>query len=178
MNNINFTPFPTLETERLILRPINISDDKEIFFMRSDKEMNKYIARDLGKDISEAHAFIEKMNNFIANNISILWAIQLKGDSTLIGTICLWNFTEDKYIGEVGYDLMPDFQGKGIMDETMKAVTNYGFNSLQLRAIEAYTQKGNILSRKLLDNNHFTWHKERKDEGFPLNLIYVLNTFH
>ena len=175
MNKINFTPFPTLTTERLILRPINMSDDKEIFFTRSDKEMNKFIARDFAKDISEAHTFIEKMNNFIAKNISIMWAIQLKENPTLIGTICLWNFSKDKYTAEVGYGLIPDFYKKGIMDETLKAVTNYGFNTLELRAIEAYTQKGNMPSRKLLDNNNFTWHKERKDEGFPLNLIYVLN---
>ncbi len=47
MLNINFSHFPTLESERLMLRRADFNDVNEIFEMRSDPEMMKYIPRPL-----------------------------------------------------------------------------------------------------------------------------------
>jgi len=47
---LNFNPFPFLSTERLNLRRISDEDDKEIFFLRSDKEMLQFLDRDPAPD--------------------------------------------------------------------------------------------------------------------------------
>jgi ribosomal-protein-alanine N-acetyltransferase len=49
MMTINFNPFPNLETERLLLRRVNNNDVNEIFVLRSDTEIMKYIPRPLVK---------------------------------------------------------------------------------------------------------------------------------
>jgi ribosomal-protein-alanine N-acetyltransferase len=49
MMTINFNPFPNLETERLLLRRVNNNDVNEIFVLRSDTEIMKYIQRPLVK---------------------------------------------------------------------------------------------------------------------------------
>ena len=54
MHKIDFTPFPVLETERYILRQLSLSDDNEIFILRSDKEVNKYLDRPIAKTIEDA----------------------------------------------------------------------------------------------------------------------------
>ena len=58
MTSRNFTPFPVLKTERLILRQLISSDDKEIFALRSNDNVNKYLDRKPSKSIDDAKNFI------------------------------------------------------------------------------------------------------------------------
>ncbi len=97
----NFSPFPELKTERLMLRQLTEDDTQDIFFLRTDEGVNRYIERPKPGDIIGARDFILKTNNGIKQNEMIDWAITLKDAQKLIGTICLWNFSEDKTRAEV-----------------------------------------------------------------------------
>ncbi len=172
---MNFTPFPEIETERLVLRQLIPSDAAVIQFLRSDPEVNKFIVRPTAETLEDALAFIKKVNTGIENNENIYWCIANKlAPSKMLGSISLWHFSEDKLTGEVGYDLHTDSQAKGIMTEALKAVLNYGFKDLQLQTIEAYTQFENKASIKLLKKQGFNLLPDRKDEGFPKNIIFSL----
>jgi ribosomal-protein-alanine N-acetyltransferase len=109
-----------LKTERLTLRQLRSSDDKEIFALRSNDNVNKYLDRKPSKSIDDAKNFIQTINENIQRNDSIYWAITLNGTDKLIGTICLFDFSEDNSKAEIGYELLPDFQGKGIMQEALQ----------------------------------------------------------
>ena len=63
MCKINFTPFPNLTTERLILRQVEIEDENEIFLLRSDSKVNKYLDRSIAKTIDDTWQFINKTND-------------------------------------------------------------------------------------------------------------------
>ena len=152
---INFNPFPTLTTERLLLRKLSIYDANEIYFLRSDERVNKYIDRPRAASLEDAYNFINKINHDIENNECIDWAITFKDDSELIGSICLWNFAIEENKTEVGYELLPDFQRKGIAQEALSAVINFGFEVMKLKTIEAYTHKENLQSTKLLEKFNF-----------------------
>jgi len=175
MSKINFTHFPVLTTERLTLRCLELSDDKQLFMLRSHKIVNKYIVRPQQKDIKEIRAFISKINNGINNNEWIYWVISLKENPTLIGTICLWNFSEDKTVAEIGYELDPAFQGKGIMSEALNNIIEFGFKNIKLIAIEAYTHKNNDDSTKLLQKYDFIQDEERIDKENSDNIIFTLS---
>jgi [ribosomal protein S5]-alanine N-acetyltransferase len=125
---MNFTPFPNLFTERLSLRQMNNNDEEEIFLLRSDERVLQYIDIPKAETIDDARKFIDKINGFILNNESILWAISLKNSTTLIGTICFWNIDKENSVAETGYILHPDLQGKGIMQEALQKIIDYGFN--------------------------------------------------
>jgi [ribosomal protein S5]-alanine N-acetyltransferase len=62
MLHINFTPFPNLATERLVLRKLTIKDAKEIMLLRSNEQVNKFIERTKSIDLNEAKKFIKKIN--------------------------------------------------------------------------------------------------------------------
>jgi ribosomal-protein-alanine N-acetyltransferase len=151
----NFSPFPALQTKRLSLRKLSLDDAEEIFALRSNDEVNKFIDRAKAKDVDEAIAFINKVNISIANNNSIYWVICYRENPKLIGTICLWNINEKLYKAEVGYELIPEYQGKGIATEALSVVINYGFDEMMLGTIEAYTHKENMASTKLLEKFNF-----------------------
>ena len=116
---LNFTPFPRLTTQRLLLRKLTIKDAKEIMILRSDEQVNKFLDRPKSGNITDAEKFIEKINNGIDNNQSIYWVITLTNSDALIGTICLWNISSESDNAEIGYELHPDFQGKGLMQEAI-----------------------------------------------------------
>lgn len=171
---MKFIPFPELTTDRLLLRQTVKTDAKEIFFSRSDKEMNKYIRRNPPANIKEAEDFVEKITSGQENGENINWSITLKGNPKMIGSICLWNFSPDKKIAEVGYDLHTNFQGQGIMDEALKRILDFGFKTLELDHIEAFTHYRNESSKRLLVKNHFLHIEDRKDEDDPNNSIFEL----
>jgi len=174
MRELKITTFPVLETERLILRQVNEADANELFFLRSSTEVGKYIARDPQKNIDETITFIEKTRRDMIDSKAIPWAITLKNNNKLIGTLSLHNFHEDNSVAEVGYDLNPEFQKKGIMSEALKTVISYGFQKLEFSRIEAFTQIENESSKLLLVKNKFQLHPTRIDEGFPKNIIFEL----
>lgn len=85
----------------------------------------------------------------------ITWAITLKEDTKLIGTICFWNIQKEHYRAEIGYVLHPDFQRKGIMQEAIAEVIKFGFQVMKLHSIEANTNPNNTSSIRLLERNKF-----------------------
>ncbi|RLD80474.1 MAG: N-acetyltransferase [Bacteroidetes bacterium] len=171
MKKLYFTPFPTLKTERLVFRQLEEADNKEIFFLRSDDEVNKYIDRLRPKNLDEASEFISKINNGIVENEWIYWAITLKDKPKLIGTICLWNISKEKTIAELGYELNPEFHGQGIMNEALNHILDYGFQKGGLKKIEAFTHRDNHKSTTLLFKNNFIHDVGRKDKGNKNNII-------
>ena len=155
MTGKNFTPFPVLRTERLILRQLVSSDDKEIFALRSNDNVNKYLDRKPSKSIDDAKNFIKTINENIQRNDSVYWAITLNGTDKLIGTICLFNFCDDNLKTELGYELLPDFQQKGIMQEATSKVIDFAIQHIGLHSIEAYTHCENQRSTRLLEKLNF-----------------------
>lgn len=166
-----FRQFPAMETERLLLRKCNESDIPVLFFLRSDPSVNQFIKRAKPKNIQEIKEFIQRINDGMLEGKNINWCITLKEDPTMIGNICLWNFSEDRKTAEVGYDLHPDYHGKGLMTEAIKKIIQFGFQQLKLYNIDAYTQKNNLPSIQLLRKNGFHPSPTKSDIDNPLNMV-------
>jgi [ribosomal protein S5]-alanine N-acetyltransferase len=167
MLQINFNTFPLLSTEKLVLRQTISNDESELFALRSDKRVMKYIDRPLAESIADATEMIQKINEDLNNNAGITWAITLKSDLKLIGTIGYWRIFKEHYRAEIGYLLHPDHQGKGIMQEALTAVLDYGFTVMKLHSVEANINPDNAASMKLLERNKFI-----KEAYFKENFYY------
>ncbi|WP_415328306.1 GNAT family N-acetyltransferase [Chryseobacterium sp. MMS23-Vi53] len=163
-----------LETPRLILKEINESHVDDILKIRSNAVINQYVQRKSPKNNYDALQFILTIKERTKDNQSFYWGISLKNQSNLIGTICLYNFSEDRTVAEVGYELLPDYHRQGIMSEALTAVVNFGFNELHLHEMVAMTNKFNENSKSLLLKYDFVLEEGREDEGFPDNLVFSL----
>src|SRR5689334_22761800 len=115
MPSIHFDPFPTLTTERLILRQMRVADADALFVVRADVDIARYVDRAVTTSVDESRNFIDRINEGISLSRLIFWAITLPHEDRLIGTICLWNIADDKTTAEIGYELLPGYQGKGLM---------------------------------------------------------------
>jgi ribosomal-protein-alanine N-acetyltransferase len=169
MRNRNFTPFPILTTQRLLLRQLQAEDDQALFAIRSNPEVNKYLDRPPAFSIQAVQAFIDKIQAGIAQNEWVYWAIIT--EDKLIGTICLWNFSETPFKAEIGFELHPNFQKKGFMQEALEVVLKYGFNRIGLICIDGYTAKQNAPSIKFMEKNGFVKKQNVEKEG---TVIYTL----
>jgi|KBSSwiStaDraftv2_1062776.scaffolds.fasta_scaffold78908_4 ribosomal-protein-alanine N-acetyltransferase len=156
MLTVNFAPFPELSTERLVLRQVNESDAEKIFSLRSDERVMQFIDRPVAVTIADALQYIERINNSLNAAEGITWAITLKEDPSLIGTIGFWRIEKEHYRAEIGYLLNHSFHRKGIMQEAMIVVLAYGFKIIKLHSIMANVNPANLASIKLLERNNFT----------------------
>ena len=166
MLTINLKPFPILETEKLILRRITKKDAPNLFEMRRDINVMRYIGKPTCKTIKEARDLVTMIDNRIKNNEGINWAITLKIDDKLIGNIGLHRIIKEHHRAEIGYMLAPQFWNRGIASEAIQAVINYGFTTLNLHSIEALLDSNNIASKKLLTKFNFVKEAYFKENYF------------
>jgi ribosomal-protein-alanine N-acetyltransferase len=166
MLTINFTPFPNLQTERLLLRRVNENDANEIFALRSNPETMKYIPRPLVKSIDDALEHIAMIDAKIESNEGINWAITYKDNPKLIGIIGHYRIKPEHFRAEVGYMLLPEYNGKGIISEAIKEVVNYGFNAMKLHSIEAIIDPENFGSERVLQKCGFVKEAHLKENEF------------
>ena len=155
MLEINFHPFKNLETERLFLRRVSTDDLQEVFALRSNPETMKYIPRPLVTSEEEALAHIQMINDKLDANEGINWAITLKGEDRLIGIIGHYRIKPENYRCEIGYMILPEYHGKGITTEAVKAVLTYGFEDMQMHSIEGVIAPENGASERVLQKNGF-----------------------
>ncbi|WP_396145619.1 GNAT family N-acetyltransferase [Flavobacterium sp.] len=155
MLEINFHPFKNLESKRLLLRRVIETDVDEIFELRSNPETMKFIPRPLAKTKEDALVHFKTIDENIENNKGINWAITLKGNPKLIGIIGHYRIQPENHRCEIGYMILPQYNGQGIVSEAIKMILEYGFNDLQMHSIEAVIDPENKASERVLQKNGF-----------------------
>ena len=167
--------YPVLETERCILRMPEESDLHPIFKLRTDKDVNKYIDRPMPEHPDQALDFIKMIREGILAGKWFYWIISLKKNADLTGIICLYNFSEDKKTAETGYELLPEFQGKGIMKEAILTVIDFALKKTGVENIHAYSHKDNLQSKSLLRKTGFNEESEKTNPEDPDLIAYTLS---
>jgi Acetyltransferases, including N-acetylases of ribosomal proteins len=174
MIDFTFSHLPLLSTGNFSMRNLLPTDDHEIFALRSSEEINRYLDRPKANSIDDARNFIARITAGIANNESIFWVITPKNASEFLGTICLWKISREESKAEIGFELLPEHHGKGIMQEVIPEVIRFGFEQMKLDAIEAELSPRNLKSVKLLERNHFILKSESYNDD-PDSVIYKLS---
>lgn len=178
MHQPNFSNFPVLETDRLILRRLSLNDAEEIYQLRSDIEVAALTGRTPCASIDEAIAYIGKIDRMINKNECIFWAVSHQENPALIGVACLWNFDITKGVVEIGYELLEKFQGKGIMGEVIVRILKYAFDVMGVETIIAFPSGDNPSSVSLLKKLGFEQapvHFKNTHINVPNMLTYILS---
>lgn len=155
MSDKLFSPFPVLQTERLILRKLGLTDSYQVLRLRSDEKVCKFMERKTAKTIFDAYKYISIINRGIGINNWVLWGISQKQNDKLIGIICLWNMDFDTKSAEIGYELLPEYWSMGYMSECLSCIINYAFEKLNMQTINAITHNQNQKSILLLLKHGF-----------------------
>jgi len=164
----DFSLFPELVTERLILRKVCYEDAAAVLKLRGDEQVMQYIGKTPAVNMEEATGFVEMILQALTNNEGITWAMTLKEDpANLIGTIGFWRLMKPHFRAEIGYMLRPDWWRQGYMKEALLRVVDIGFQQLNLHSIEANINPDNLASANLLAATGFV-----KEAHFRENFFY------
>lgn len=148
-----------------------LRDAAILFELRTNEAVNRYLDREPPTDISAVEQFIE---NRRADQAAFYYIIETMPDHRFAGTICLWNIDPVKKSGEVGYELLPEWQGKGIMSSALKQIIQFAFADLNLSIIEAVTKKDNQSSRILLERMGFSIAPDSNDPELADYFVFTL----
>jgi ribosomal-protein-alanine N-acetyltransferase len=152
-----FRPFPELETSNLRLKEITAQDAPEIFEIFSDAEITRFLDVVPFRNFEEAGDLVDFFAERATHERGIRWGITYKNNPQLVGTCGFNLWTKDEESGEIGYDLLKPYWRRGIMTEALKAVLQFGFETMALRRIEAYVLLDNLASERLLQSLGFRW---------------------
>lgn len=166
MLELNFLPFPTLETEGLILRKVTMADSQDVLTLRGDIDAMRYIGKPISTTFDEARDLITRIQDGLENNTAIGWAISLKNNPQLIGTIGFHQIDKHHHRAEIGYMLLPKFWNKGLMSEAITKVIDYGFNTMKLHSIQANIDPNNKVSAAILKKFNFVSEAYFKENFF------------
>ena len=154
MLEFNFHPFPTLSTERLILRETTTADLNDLYKLRTNDKGLQYLDRP-----KETYEEVEKKLKDILENTkkgdNILWTICFHNDPKMIGTAGFWNFDKKNHRVEIGYSLMPEYWNKGIMTEAVLPILHYAFDTMKVHSIAGNINPENAASRRILEKTGF-----------------------
>ena len=146
---------PTLEGERIRLRPFRELDRDALFAIYSDATVMRYWGFPPWTEIAQAEAHLAPLLAITDPVPSYSWAIARAGDDTLAGTTTLFAIRRDQLRAELGYSLAPSEQGKGVASEAVRLALGFAFDTLGLERIEADVDPRNAPSCRLLERLGF-----------------------
>ena len=147
--------FPLMQTERLILREIKEKDEEVIYQIFSNEKVTQYYGMNPFTTREQATNIITHFQTIFHNKRGIRWAMERVEDQTVIGTIGFNNWSTIHHRAEIGYELLPEFWGKGYATEGIKQVVNYGFSDMNLTRIGAIVFTENKASQYILEKLGF-----------------------
>ena len=151
---------PTLETERLILRPFKTEDAPDVFHCwESDPDVAKYMFWTSHNDIEKTREWIEFELGQIEKPDWYRFAIVLKDTNILIGTALVY-YEEEVQCWEIGYNLGKKYWGKGYATEAMKRVIEFATKELNLSQIVGRYAKENPASGNVMAKLGFIFEKD------------------
>ncbi len=167
MLEVNFTPFPEIYTERLLLRRIREADVRQLLALRSNESVMKYIDKENAGTLRAVEEFYKRLNDSLESNEGIVWGIATKENTALlIGYIGFWRLIKEHYRAEIGYMLLPEYWQKGFMKEAIEKTLDYGFTTMKLHSVEGHINPENIASASLLKSAGFIKEAYFKEDFF------------
>lgn len=145
---------PILETERLILKPIQMDDAQALFEICSLDSVTQYLSYESHKSIEETQDVLENIFlKRVENGIFEAYVVWDKEKNKLIGTCDFVDYDGSNAV--IGYMYHPDYWGKGIATESLNAVIDVAFNTLDIHRLEIAHILDNIGSQRVIEKCGF-----------------------
>lgn len=152
----------TLQTARLRLRSFEENDLVNVFKGLSHPDVIRYYGVSYST-LEETKAQLEFFREIELNQTGKWWAICDLADHTFYGGCGLNNLNVQHRKAEIGYWLLPDCWGKGIITEALPLIIQYGFEEFSLHRIEAIVETENVHSKKIMQKTGFEYEGTMKE---------------
>lgn len=148
---INHVGTVDIFTNRLLLRKFSLNDAQNMFDnWANDEQVTKYLSWKPHGNIENTKNWINTLVNLYLNLDTYNWAIVIKENSQVIGSISIVKLFEKDSRCEIGYCISRQYWNKGIMTETLKAIIKFCIIDLEINRVEAFHHINNIISGKVM----------------------------
>ncbi len=144
----------TLETERCILRPFEVTDLEDFF----EYAKNPNVGRGAGwAPHDNLESSMEILHSFMESEE--VWAIIYKENNKLIGSVGLHKdqLRTAPDVKMLGYVLSEAYWGQGIMSEAAGAVIPYAFEKLNISLLTVHHYSFNARSKRVIEKCNFRY---------------------
>ena len=142
---------PTLETERLRLRPFALDDEAAVFALVSDPEIARFVRFEAHRTPADTRVFLELAAAHYRRGDLFALAIVLREDEQLIGSCGFVGQAPERKAAEMGYWLGKPHWGKGYALEAARALVRFGFEQMSLERVEAKCFLENIAGQRVIE---------------------------
>lgn len=162
---------PEIETSRLHLRQFSMADLDDLFAIRSDPEVMRFIGAGQPHSMNQVRDALENAISVWKKHSFGRWAIVHKADKKLIGW-CGLAFLDQTEEIEIGYGIAKEYWGGGLTTEAAEATIRYGFEELKLDRIVAVAMPENIASRRIMEKIGMRF--EKTGHWYEADLVYYV----
>ena len=166
-----FSHIPTLETDRLTLRGMRVSDAPDMYEYACRPSVTEYLTWEPHASVEETREYLTYVGQRYRTGDFYDWAVVDRESGHMIGTCGFTSFNCPHDTAEIGYVLNPAYQGKGLATEAVRRVLDFGFDELGLHRIEAHFMEGNDASRRLMERVGMTF------EGYARESMRIKGRF-
>ena len=163
-----FSDLPAIETERLLLRKLEMEDAEDIFEWVSDPQVTAYLFWRTHQSIEDSRDFID----WVTAGDFACWGVVLTENGKVIGNCFLHNVNFEHKRAEIAFNIARKHWNRGYATETARAIIKFGFERWHLNRIEGTCMVGNRTSARVMEKAGMTL------EGVMRKYVYTKGKFH
>lgn len=153
-----------IETERLILRRIELGDVDSVYEYAHREEVAMYVTFYPHQSVEDSKEIVSKWVQEYVDEYIVRYAITLKDTGVLIGVCDYLRQDENENSAEIGIVVNPNYAGNGYATEAIRALTYYGFKCYGLSIIYYAYVSENIPSSRVAGKNFFVYDSQEERE--------------
>lgn len=139
------------------------------FIIANSDRLKRYFPQTLAQNLTPdlARIFVLKKAKQFAAREEFLFKLKEKKNQTIIGLVYVKELDWDKKQAEMAYCIGYQFEGEGIITQTVKALSKYAFDTLGLQTLQIIVHKTNPGSIKVAEKCGYTWQRTLLKEHTP-----------
>ncbi|HRF96840.1 MAG TPA: GNAT family N-acetyltransferase, partial [Aggregatilineales bacterium] len=146
----DFSTFPILTTERLILRRLHHDDAGAIMELFSDPQVLRFLNNSPTDTLKKATQLINWLDGAFDKQEAVQWAFVLRDENRFIGTGGNYAWDRDDRHIDIGYNILPKYWGKGYATEASHAMIKWTFENMNVHRIQSDCTDGHIASERVM----------------------------
>ncbi len=163
----------TIETERLILRRFEYTDDDAMLrYWIADEKIQSLYSEPVYTTKEAVKELLDKYIGSYEKHDYYRWAVTEKESGECIGQIAYFLVDSKNHFAEIEYCIGSKFQRRGYATEAAKAVIAYGFDKMNLHKVQICTKTINAPSKRVIEKCGLTYEGTLRDY-FYMNGEYV-----